>query len=117
MRNGYKDSSYKSYTELAAAVESNKATISRLMTAAPQTLTGKPSQPDKELVKRLAKVFDKNINDALMLAGHAPEIADDDLEFMDFDGLDKDDIRQIKDFINFLKSRKFKTKDKEGYKF
>ena len=75
MQDHFEKSSYKTITALAVAVKSNKATISRLMTAAPQTTTNKRSQPNKDLVKKLALVFGVNVDETLMLAGYAPENA------------------------------------------
>lgn len=73
MKSGFEKSPYKTLTALASAAASNKATISRLMTGAAQTLTNKPSQPNKELVKKLAALFNEEIDAALVLAGYAPE--------------------------------------------
>jgi hypothetical protein len=71
LKNAYEKSSFKTLTALAEAVDSNKATISRLMSAAPQTLTGKPSQPRPALVMRLAEVLGADEIDGLAFAGHA----------------------------------------------
>jgi hypothetical protein len=111
MQAGFKKSPHKTITELARVAISNKATISRLMSGAAQTLTNKPSQPNRELVKRLAKIFDENENNALMLAGYAPDNViklTDDLEFMDFEGFDAEDLEEIRDFIRFKKLQKQK---------
>lgn len=72
MQNVFKDSAFKKQIELVKAVKSNPATISRLMTGKAQTPDGMPSQPDKELIIRLAEVFKCDVNDVLVLAGYAP---------------------------------------------
>jgi hypothetical protein len=84
MTDGYEHSTFKSIRSLAAAAHSNPATISRLMNAAPQTNTDRPSQPKPDLVERLAKLFNKDVNEALILAGHAPKnSADDTYDILD----------------------------------
>lgn len=72
MREGFANSKFKTQKELVDAAKSNPATISRLMSGSKQTTTDKASQPTKELVIKLAKLFDKNVDEALILAGHAP---------------------------------------------
>lgn len=70
LRTAYDRSSFKTLTQLAAAVGSNKATISRLMTGAPQTLTGKPSKPRVDLIIRLAKALNADETEGLFYGGH-----------------------------------------------
>lgn len=76
MKKHWDDSKYKNYKDLANEAKSNPATISRLMNASKQTLTDKPSQPKKDLVERIAKAFQADINEALRLAGYP---SDDEL--------------------------------------
>lgn len=71
LQNAFRKSSFKTITELAEAVASNKATISRLMNGAAQTLTGKPSQPKAALVILLAHVLNADAGEGLYLAGHS----------------------------------------------
>jgi hypothetical protein len=70
LREAYERSRFKTLTELAAAVGSNKATISRLMSGAPQTLTGRPSKPRSGLVLELARVLGADENAGMFYAGH-----------------------------------------------
>lgn len=70
LKDAYQKSSFKTITQLAEAVQSNKATISRLMTGASQTLTGKPSKPRVDLVMRLAEALGVSETEGLYYAGH-----------------------------------------------
>jgi len=73
MQENYSKDKYGNYENFAKIIKSNPATISRLMTAKKQTLTDKPSQPKRDLVIRLAEEFNKDIDEALLLAGYAPK--------------------------------------------
>lgn len=117
MEQSFADSRFKTQTELVKAVKSNPATISRLMTGKSQYLTDKPSQPDKELIIRLAKEFGKNVDEALLLAGYAPNntVLPEELAITGFDGLDKDDLKEIAAFISFKRQQKA-MKEKENIK-
>lgn len=70
------DSSYKSWEQIAKDLKNirgaTRSTLSRYAGAKPQFLTNKPSQPNSDLVIGLAKLFKKDANEALLLAGHAP---------------------------------------------
>jgi hypothetical protein len=70
LKEAFQQSRFKSITELAAAVGSNKATISRLMSGAPQTLTGKPSKPRPALVLALAEALGADESKGMELSGH-----------------------------------------------
>jgi transcriptional regulator with XRE-family HTH domain len=72
LKDGFDKSPIKTYTELASAVGSNKATISRLINGSAQTLTERPSQPRPELVIKLARTLGLPVNQGLTLAGHSP---------------------------------------------
>lgn len=114
LKKEFDGSRYKTITELAEAAKSNKATISRLMSGASQTLTNKPSQPKRMLVKKLAELFEQDVNEVLMSAGYAPEnIKPYPKELvMDYDGFDDDDLKEIAAFIQFRKQRKEAEKEK-----
>jgi transcriptional regulator with XRE-family HTH domain len=71
LKDGYERSPFKSLSDLAKAANTNKATISRLMSGSPQTLTGKPSQPRPGLVMTLAETLKMDMAEGLELAGHA----------------------------------------------
>lgn len=103
MQEGFAASPAKSQAELVKAVKSNPATISRLMSGAPQTTNNKASQPPPDLVKRLAIFFKKNVDDALVLAGHAPEsnILPEPLKTSDFEGFDEEDMLDIRKYVLF----------------
>lgn len=112
MQESFKESSYKTFTELAEAVKSNKATISRLMNGASQTLTDKPSQPKPDLVIRLAEVFGADVNQILVLAGHAPQNGTQEIPeavrkaFAREGKLTPNDEILIANFIEMLKKQK-----------
>lgn len=72
LKAGFDASPFKTQNKLVEAVESNKATISRLMNASPQSLTGKASQPERELVIKLAEKLKIDVDEGLMAAGYAP---------------------------------------------
>lgn len=114
---GFQGSSIKTITELAVAVGSNKGTLSRLMSAAPQTMTGKPSQPNSNLVVRLAETLKINVDEALILAGYAPlGKTDDELVanglFKDYYELPEDKRKQARRAIAAV-IRSFKDEDFE----
>ena len=71
----FEESQYKSWQQVANALGkirgATRSTLSRYAGAKPQHLTDVPSQPKPALVIALAKLFDKNVNEALALAGHA----------------------------------------------
>jgi transcriptional regulator with XRE-family HTH domain len=68
----YQDSPFKSWQQVADRVGTTRSTLSRLAGAKPQSLTGKPGQPNPDLVVKLAKLFGKDVNEALIKGGHAP---------------------------------------------
>lgn len=68
----FESSHYKSWQAVADDVGTTRSTLSRLAGAKPQTLTLKPGQPSADLVIRLAEIFRKDVDDALMKGGHAP---------------------------------------------
>lgn len=72
MQSEFANSKFKKQIELVRAVKSNPATISRLMTGSRQSVNNKASQPPKELVIKLAEIFEADVDAALALAGHAP---------------------------------------------
>ena len=71
LSNAYNESKFKSWQEVADKVGTTRSTLSRYAGAKPQTLTNKPSQPNADLVVKLAEVFGEDKNNALTLAGHA----------------------------------------------
>jgi hypothetical protein len=109
LTSAFKNSFYKSWQEVADKVESTRSTLSRYAGAKPQTLTGKPSQPEPELVIKLARLFDQNVNQWLQAAGHAalrngqPEKPHNVAEFVarleemgfDFYGFDQDEAAEL----------------------
>lgn len=68
----YRQSRFKSHSELATAAGLKRATVSSLISAKPQTATNKPSQPRPETVIGLAKALEIDPDSALLTAGHAP---------------------------------------------
>jgi hypothetical protein len=71
LSDAFEASSFKSFSQLASVVGFSRATISRYAGAKEQTLTNKPSQPNTALVINLALALDKDVNEALQMAGHA----------------------------------------------
>ena len=112
----YEESTYKSQARLAVAVGSNQASVSRWMNAANQSTTNKPTQPPSDIVIKLAKELKKDINEALIAAGHAPlegQILPPPLVLADFDGLDEDDLLDVKEYAELLRIRKEKRASNE----
>lgn len=108
MRSNYSKDKFENYVKFSKLVDSNPATISRLMNAKKQTLTNKASQPKRDLVIRLAEAFDASVDEALLLAGHSPinNKIPEAINLVGFDGLDPDDLEDIADYIKFKKSQK-----------
>lgn len=109
MKDGYASSTYKSQINLANVVGSNQASISRWMNAAKQSTTDKATQPPADVVIKLAVEFKRDINEALIIAGHAPlELPQmpAPLELSDFDGLDNQDLLEIKNYADYLRAKK-----------
>ena len=75
LTDSFKESTFKSYAEIADAIKVSRTTVSSYATARPQTNSNKPSRPKREIVIRLAEVLNKDVNEALLLAGHAPTSA------------------------------------------
>ena len=71
MMEAYEKSSFKSYARLGEKVGVSRATISNLIGAKEQYLTGKPSRPKRDLVIKIAAALNADVNKALRLAGHA----------------------------------------------
>jgi hypothetical protein len=72
LQNAFEKSNFKSYTKLAETLKSNKATVSRTLTASVQTLTGKPSQPKREFLIDISRELKTDVNETLILGGYAP---------------------------------------------
>lgn len=73
LEHAFRQSRFKSYSELAAAAGLKRSTVSSLVTAKPQTATGKPSRPKAETVISLAEALGQDPDEALLMSGHAPE--------------------------------------------
>lgn len=80
----YGKSRFKSWQQVADEVDSSRATLSRYAGVKKQTLTDKPSQPKPDLVIRLAKTFEEDVDKVLKLAGHAPLTQDIEEESFDY---------------------------------
>src|SRR5687768_6386912 len=67
---------------------------------------GKLMQPDQEIVIALAGALNKNIDEALMIAGYAPResVLPDELRGIDFSIFKAEGLRQIKNYIEFLQT-------------
>src|SRR5262249_38170450 len=72
LENKFRESRYKSHTELATAAGLKRSTVSALIGAKPQTATTKPSQPKADTVIRIAKALNADVDEFLLEAGHAP---------------------------------------------
>jgi plasmid maintenance system antidote protein VapI len=68
----FRESRYKSHTELATAAGLKRSTVSALIGAKPQTATNKPSQPKADTVIRIANALGADVDEFLLEAGHAP---------------------------------------------
>lgn len=72
LRSMFRESRFKSHSQLADESGLTRSAVSSLMSAKPQTATNKPSQPRPETVIKLAKSFGIDPDDLLQLAGYAP---------------------------------------------
>ena len=82
LKQGFENSSFKSLTELARVINSNKATVSRTLNAARQSLTNKPSKPHRQFIERICKALKLDSNRGLHLAGYSSNLTViDDEEF------------------------------------
>src|SRR5689334_12498869 len=66
LENCFRTSRYQSYSELADAAGLKRSTVSSLVSAKPQTATGKPSQPKAVTVEKLAAALGEDIDGALL---------------------------------------------------
>jgi DNA-binding XRE family transcriptional regulator len=73
LNNSFRNSTFKSWADVATRIGTTRSTLSRYAGAKLQTLTGKASQPSPELCIKLAKLFNADIDKVLMLGGHAPQ--------------------------------------------
>ena len=97
-------------SELARRADFSPNYISNLeRDISPSSKTGKP-RPTVEAVDRLAKALNVNVNELRLAAGYAPKDAElpIELKVLDFDGLDKDDLKDISEYIQFKKMQKQK---------
>jgi transcriptional regulator with XRE-family HTH domain len=72
LESNFQKSPFKSYAALGEKIGVSRTTISAIAAARPQSMTGKPSQPKRELVIALATALNADVDQALLLAGHAP---------------------------------------------
>lgn len=78
LKDAFSESSFKSFSELGNEIGYSRSTISSLASAKEQTATGKASRPKRKTVIALAEALAKDVNEALLIAGHAPIIEDGD---------------------------------------
>lgn len=104
LTSAFNESSFKSFEELAQRAKTTRSTISRYAGAKKQSLTNKPSQPKSGLVIALAEALNKDVNEALMAAGHAPKTAvlPPELADIPFSRLDKSALAYVRQFSLFL---------------
>ena len=69
----FERSNYKSFSALASRAGLSRSSVSSLANAKKQVLTDKPSQPKAETVVALARALNEDVDNALLLAGYAPE--------------------------------------------
>jgi hypothetical protein len=96
-----------SLKKLAEAIDNicSDAYLSQLENRRYEGKKGNPMRPDKEIVIALSKFFNWDLNEALKLAGHPSEekVLPAPLSVSDFDGFDKDDLKEISEYIKFKK--------------
>ena len=114
--NAFQLSSFKSYSDLADKVGLSRGTVSSYASARPQSTSNKASRPRRENVIKLASALKQDINEALLLAGHAPKDVEDTNGY--FKGLDKLPLdkqkiakRQIRAIIDALAEKEFTDED------
>lgn len=69
LSDAYQNSRFKSMTRVGSLIGSNKATMSRIMNASPQSLTGKPTRLKPSMVKKLGTLLGADVAEGLRLAG------------------------------------------------
>ena len=72
LNDAYDASRFKSFAELGDTVKLSRTTVSSYAAARPQTASNKASRPRRENVIKLAQALNKDVDEALLLAGHAP---------------------------------------------
>ena len=72
LEEAYRNSPFKSHSELAKAAGMTRSTVSSLISAKPQSATSKPSRPKENTVVQLAETLGIDVDEALLAAGHAP---------------------------------------------
>lgn len=83
--------------------------ISTLERSQPHSITGANLRPEPDKVEMLANALGQDVSDALSLAGYAAKNAPafpDGLQPHDFDGLDSEDIKEIINFIGYIRYKK-----------
>jgi len=117
LNEAFRDSRFKSFAEIAKLIKVSRTTISSYASARPQTVSNKPSRPKRENVIALASALNKDIDEALLLAGHAPnsEIKNIPVRIITegFEGLDADDEDYIVKQIQYRKFLKAQEREKE----
>ena len=68
----YARSPYKSQASLAKAAGLQRSTVNSYFNARKQSITGKESRPTVESVIALARALDHDVDEFLLMAGHAP---------------------------------------------
>jgi len=114
--------------ELAKLAKISKGYVGTIENARPHTLTGALSRPERDVAIKIIGAINSRLDfedqidmaETLALIGHAaPKVEINataklpyGLDIMDFDGLDRDDIAEIKALINAKKARKERKNNK-----
>lgn len=111
LNEAFEKSSFKSFSALADSAKLQRSTVSALVNAKLQTLTGKASQPKPETVISLATVLNEDVDKALLLAGHAPKNSSEipkSIAAIGFKDLTEEDAEKVASYIQFLKAQRGK---------
>lgn len=85
LESAFQESRFKSYAELGESAGLSRSTIAAFAKAKKQTANDKPSQPKAENVIKIANALNRDVNEALLSAGHAPLNDDTQGNFRGFD--------------------------------
>lgn len=121
LNEAFTNSRFKSFAELADAAKLTRSGVGALMNAKKQPLTGKASQPKPDTVIKLATALNRDIDEALLLAGHAPiNNLPNELKGIPYNDFNDEDLREIRSFLLFKLSQKrepTETISKQGAEF
>lgn len=120
LREKINDSKYKNDSIFARASKTTKQNVSRILNLQRHTVTNALPSVGRETVIKWAEALNWDVNEALILAGHAPENhLPSILQQFDYSLLSESDLREIVEFIYFkierAKEESGKNDSDEGF--